>query len=151
MALKFNYIERPKDVESCISLLDKAIMPLLIESWDKHGKQFFNKPFIMNVGAFVAHWMERGLVMVIAYDGDEPVGILTGLRFTPMNFATRILQIDTCYGKTADVEKGLYNYIKELGPVLEYDEFWVSTDTCRPEHVSMKEIARYEMVRFVRE
>lgn len=151
MALKFNYVERPKDVDACIQLLDKAILPLLTENWKKYGAPYYGKPFLMNVGAFVTHWMERGLVMVLAYENDDPVGILTGLRFTPMSFATRVLQIDTCYGKTSEIEKALYNYIKDLGPVLEYDELWVTTDTCRIDAIPMKKIASHELVRFTRE
>lgn len=152
MALLFKYLERPKDVDSCLKLMKDDIVPLLQEHWEKYGKDFFNKDFNLNTDAFVYLWIGGSISIVLAYEGDKAVGIFIGLRMLPMNFRAQILQVEICYGKTSEVEKGLYNYIKSIGPILGYDEIWLNTDMCNNgDLLEMKVVGRSEVVRYVSE
>ena len=153
MALQYKYYDRPKDIDTCLNLLSSTIVPLLKEHWDKYGKPVYNKEFSLNTEAFVTLWLSTGFTLVIAYDDNQPVGIFIGLRVVPMEFNARILQVETCYGKTAEVEEGLYNYIRDIGSILGYDELWLNTDTNK--NVSAVKGFKLEgetsIVRFIRE
>ena len=129
MALQYKYLDRPKDAENCIQLLDSAIIPLLKEHWDKYGKPEYGRDFNLNTEAFIALWTRTSFTLVLAYDEDKPVGIFVGIRVMPMEFTAHVLQVETCYGKSAEIEEGLYNYIKSIAPIIGYDELWVNTDT----------------------
>lgn len=152
MALQYKYIERPKDANVCIELLEKDIMPLLTEHWDKYGKDFYGRPFIFNIEAFANLWLVSGLVVVVAYDDDKAVGLFIGILFTPMMFNTRVLQVETCYGKSDEVERGIYNYIDSIGNILGYDELWVSNDTNKDSDAKTGKtnIGKFEMTRYRR-
>lgn len=153
MALQYKYLDRPKDIEDCIKLLDSAILPLLKEHWDISGKPEYGRDFNLNTEAFVTLWLGTGFTIVIAYDDTKPVGIFVGIRVMPMEFQARVLQVETCYGKTTEVEEGLYNYIKSIAPIVGYDELWLNTDTNK--NVSavkgFKQVGDTSVVRFVRE
>ena len=150
MALQYKFIERPKDAEACIELLQSAVIPLMAAHWDKCGKPFYNRDFYLNLEGFFNYWMNNGLVLIIAYDNSKPVGILIGLRFVPMTFHASILQLETCYGETAEVENGLYNYLESISNILDFDELWVATDTIHVEPQNMTKINESKIVRYKR-
>ncbi len=153
MALQYKYLDRPKDVDDCITLLDSAILPLLKEHWDKFGKAEYGRDFNLNTEAFVALWLNTSFTIVLAYDDNNPVGIFIGIRVLPMEFQARVLQVETCYGKTTEVEEGLYNYIKSIAPIVGYDEMWLNTDTNKNVGAvkGFKQIGETSVVRFTRE
>ena len=153
MALQYKYFDRPKDIDACLNLLSSTLVPLLKEHWDKSGKSVYDKEFSLNTDAFVTLWLSTGFVLVVAYDDNNPVGIFIGLRVVPMEFQARVLQVETCYGKTAEVEEGLYNYIKSIGSILGYDELWLNTDTNKNVGAvkGFKQVGETSVIRFVRE
>lgn len=150
MALQYKYLERPKDVDTCIKLLHDDIIPLLKEHWDRDGQPFYKRPFELNVEAFARLWVTQGISIVIAYDNGTAVGIFVGVRFTPMNFGVQVLQVENCYGRTPEIESGLYNYIKSIASILGYEELWISTDmNSNPD--CFKQISKSEIVRYSRD
>ena len=150
MALQYKYLERPKDVDTCIKLLHDDIIPLLKEHWDRDGQPFYKRPFELNVEAFSRLWVTQGISIVIAYDNGTAVGIFVGVRFTPMNFGVQVLQVENCYGRTPEIESGLYNYIKSIASILGYEELWISTDmNSNPD--CFKQISKSEIVRYSRD
>ena len=151
MALQYKFIERPTDAEACIKLMESTVIPLLSEHWERDGKPFFHRDFYLNLEGFFNYWMYNGLAMVIAYDEGKPVGILIGLRFVPMNFRASILQIENLYGKTPEVEEGLYNYIQSISNILDFDELWVATDTIKRNPTHMRMIGESKIIRYAKE
>ena len=150
MALQYKYLERPKDVDTCIKLLHDDIIPLLKEHWDRDGMPFYKRPFELNVEAFARLWVTQGISIVLAYDNNVAVGIFVGVRFTPMNFGVQVLQVENCYGRTPEIESGLYNYIKSIASILGFEELWVSTDTnSSPD--CFRQISKSEIVRYGRD
>ena len=150
MALQYKYLERPKDVDTCIKLLHDDIIPLLKEHWDRDGQPFYKHPFELNVEAFARLWVTQGISIVIAYDNGTAVGIFVGVRFTPMNFGVQVLQVENCYGRTPEIESGLYNYIKSIASILGFEELWISTDmNSNPD--CFKQISKSEIVRYSRD
>ena len=150
MALQYKYLERPKDVDTCIKLLHDDIIPLLKEHWDRDGLPFYERPFELNVEAFARLWVTQGISIVLAYDNNVAVGIFVGVRFTPMNFGVQVLQVENCYGRTPEIESGLYNYIKSIASILGFEELWVSTDmNSSPD--CFKQISKSEIVRYGRD
>ena len=152
MALQYKYLDRPKDIDECLKLMQNDIVPLLQAHWDKRGRDFYGKDFNLNTEAFVRLWLSGSFSVVIAYEGEKAVGIFIGLRMIPMNFMSQVLQVETCYGESAEVEKGLYNYIKSIGPILGYDEIWLNTDmNDNGDLLGMKVAGKSEVIRYVSE
>ena len=123
---------------------------MLKEHWDRDGQPFYKRPFELNVEAFARLWVTQGISIVIAYDNGTAVGIFVGVRFTPMNFGVQVLQVENCYGRTPEIESGLYNYIKSIASILGYEELWISTDmNSNPD--CFKQISKSEIVRYSRD
>lgn len=128
MAIRYKYIERPKSAEDATKIIENALLPLLSEAWNRKGKAYYNSEFAFNIEAFVTMWFAVSLVFAIAYEDDTPVGVFLGVRFTPFMFNRVVVQTETCYGKTPEIEQGLYAYICDLMGVLGASELWVATD-----------------------
>ena len=150
MALQYKFIGRPKDSDECIELLQNDVIPLMTEHWNAYGKPFYVREFFLNVEGFFNYWMNNGLVIILAYEDNKAVGILIGLRFIPMTFHANILQLETCYGKRAEIEEGLYNYLESISNILDYDELWIATDTIKVLPKNKTELNRSEIVRYKR-
>lgn len=149
MALSYKFIERPKDVEQAGKVLTDQIMPLLAEYWEKRGKPFYNADILFRVDTFVNLWVVNGLVLVMAYDNDQPVGVFIGLKMTPMMFNRAVLQVETCYGRTEEAEQGLYGFLESIMGILGIDELWVFTDTNRePRSPHWRRLSQSPVVRF---
>ena len=150
MALQYKFIGRPKDSDECIELLQNDVIPLMTEHWNAYGKPFYAREFFLNVEGFFNYWMNNGLVIILAYEANKAVGILIGLRFIPMTFHANILQLETCYGKRAEIEEGLYNYLESISNILDYDELWIATDIIKVLPKNKTELNRSEIVRYKR-
>lgn len=128
MAIRYKYIERPKNAEDAIKVIEADLLPMLNAAWERKGKSFYKSEFAFNIEAFVTMWFAAGLVFAVAYDDDRPVGVFLGVKFTPFMFNRTVIQTETCYGETEEIERGLYDYICGLVGVLSASELWVATD-----------------------
>lgn len=148
MALRYEYIGKPKDSDEGIELMQK-IAPLLAEQWEARGQPFYGYPFTLNYEAFIMLWLKNAFVFIVAFEDDVPVGILIGIKFIPMYHQCSVLQIENCYGKRGEIEIGLYQYLKSLRNVIGYDELWLAThinnkDLNLGEVIGKSEIIRYK-------
>lgn len=149
MALSYKFIKRPEDVEKAGKLLTEQIMPLLAEYWEKRGKSFFHAEQVFRVDTFVNLWMVNGLVLIMAYDSEIPVGVFIGLKMTPMMFNRQVMQVETCYGKTPEAEQGLYDFLDSIMGILGIDELWVFTDTNpEPRNSNWRKLTAAPVVRY---
>lgn len=128
MAISYKFLDRPKTIEDAIGHLERDIVPLLGECWNARGKNFYHADILFDVQTFSTLWLGGGLSLVIAYDEDKPVGIFIGVKFRPMLFQARVLQVETCYGQTPAIEQGLYEYVASVLNVMGVDELWVQDD-----------------------
>lgn len=127
--VEYKYIQRPKSVDDAIKILENDILPVVDRYWTARGEKFYDHQLAFNVVAFANLWVVNGLVLVIAYENGKAVGIFVGIKFTPMMFPVPVLQVETCYGDSSDIEQGLYNYVMSISNIISVDEIWVTTDT----------------------
>lgn len=128
MAISYKFIDKPRTFDEGANCLEYEIYPLLQEFWELKGKGFYDKPLAFNAPAFVNLWVMNGLVLVLAYEDEKPVGILIGIKYNPMMFDATLLQVETLYGKKPEVEAGLMNYLASITPILGVDEIQMQGD-----------------------
>lgn len=113
---------RPEDAE----LMASVLQPLFEEYWFEKGEQIHNgKKFWFDSLPFMFTWGNGGFLIIVAYDDDDaqtPIGVLLAGRVQPIMYKSRILQIDTLYGRTREIEEGLMKVFREQLPVLSPDE-----------------------------
>ena len=131
MAIQCKFIERPRTFEHGSDILEKALFPLINEYWEKEGRNIYKCDLAFNITAFINLWVTNGLVLLLAYEGDKPVGFLIGIKFTPMLYQRTVMQIETVYGQTDDARNALVAYLDQIQPVLSLDELW-QTEPVKP-------------------
>lgn len=128
MAVQYKYEKRLTNADEGMAVMEK-VFPLLNEHWEKQGKSFYNNNLVFNYEAFINLWITGALVLVTARENDNVVGVFVGISHSPVMISNKkVLQVENCYGKTDEIEIGLYNYIKSISDILGYDELWLATD-----------------------
>ena len=128
MAISYKFVDKPRTFDEGADLIEHDIFPLLQKFWARKGEGFYKKQLNFNAPAFVNLWVMNGLALVIAYDDKKPVGLFIGIKYNPMLFEATLLQVETLYGETADVEQGLLDYVGSIGNILGIDELHVQGD-----------------------
>lgn len=148
--IRYEYMDMPKTTEQAVSFMQNQLMPLIDEYWDKRGKDIYEKPLRFNVMSFVQMWMLGGCVLVMAYDGDKPVGFLLGIRFTPILFKAAVVQTEVWYGVTDEVERGLFEYLSTITKFMDVEEIWVMSDVGSEAHMNWNKRATFTVDQYVR-
>ncbi len=128
MVISYKYIDKPRTFDEGADCLEHEIYPLLQKFWKVRGETFYKKPLQFNTLAFVNLWVQNGLALVIAYDDKKPVGLFIGITFTPMLFSENVMQVETLYGDTPEIEQGLYDYVASITPILGIDAIHMQGD-----------------------
>ncbi|MBD5584550.1 MAG: hypothetical protein HDQ88_05665 [Clostridia bacterium] len=126
--MRYELLEPARNLDEALDTLTKVFAPLYTQSWVKEkAAAHEDAPFDMNVGVFANMWFSKALKLIIAYDGEHPVGYLMGMVFRPLPYQAQVFQIEDWYadGKQ-DVADGLFNYAREAAKFLGTDEIWVS-------------------------
>lgn len=153
MAIRYEYIDTPKTTEDALTFMQHTLMPLIEEGWEKHGRQIYNEPLTFNVTSFVQMWMFGGLVVVAAYEGNQPVGYLFGIRFVPIPFKANVLQTEMWYGKTDEIEAGLFDYLLTIIKFMDIKEVRMTSDVHKMRELPTPwtQVNKFELYRYVKE
>lgn len=126
--IRYDYVDMPKTTEEAVKFIQSTLTPLVSEYWTEHGSKIYEKPLQFNIMSFIQMWMLGGCVLIVAYDDTTPVGFLLGVRFTPMLFKAAVIQTEVWYGRTPDVERGLFEYLTSITKFMDVNEIWVMSD-----------------------
>ena len=123
----YKYIDPPRGSEKATIFFRDTLIPLLHKYWDERGEKLYGAPFSLNIVPLVQTWMGNNLVLVVAYDNDQPVGFLFGVKFVPMLYNSVVLQTEIFYGQTREIEEGMVKYLSTILQFMNVNELWVNT------------------------
>lgn len=128
MAITYKYIDPPREPNDAVVVMRDTLMPLIQEYWDTKGKSVYGRDLQFNVLTFIQMWSMGSMVVVIAYEDDKPVGFLLGVRFVPLMYDSVAVQTEVCYGKRAEIEQGLFQYLTTIIHFMNINEVWVNSE-----------------------
>lgn len=127
-AMRYVFLEKPKTAEDVAHLLGNEIIPIFKEYWDNCGEKFHGRPFGFDEQgslSFMRAWVSGAVLMVMAYEDDKPVGFIVMAKLLPLLYQSSILHIDSYYGRSPEILRGLFNFLKSVLGVLSPDEVLV--------------------------
>lgn len=115
----------PKDPDELAKFLTEDFGPLLAEHWDKetartgiaHG---------LDVPAFMAAWEQRGVALIMAYEGGRAVGFMPLYIFRPLFMITTAVTVERWHSKTPEAVQEMFDYLMSILPVLGVDQAHVA-------------------------
>ncbi len=152
MSYTYKYLSTPTDEKQAVEMMQTTIMPMLQKYWDSVGNKKFEKPIDFKILTFVHLWLVGGLYLAIAEDASkQPCGILLGVRFVPMMYEAKVLQVEALYGEDKEVEEGLVKYTMTVLPFMELNEIWLNVPQDVDKVVTWPEKQSFNIRRFVKD
>lgn len=111
----------PKDMNELSRFMDKDLRPLL-ESHLNRETERTGVTHVIDVPAFMAAWEQRGIALIMAYDGVDAVGFMPLYIYRPLWQALTVGTIERWEARTSDVAKDMFNYLNTIVPVIGLDQ-----------------------------
>lgn len=118
----------PKTGEAAGEFFATQLGPLLERHWDKETTRT-GIPHGLDVPSFLAAWEQKGILVIMAYNAETPVGFLIAYKFRPLFFLRTILNVERWYADTPEVEKDMFDYLVTVVPVMGVDQVHVVEHT----------------------
>jgi hypothetical protein len=117
--ITYEYVEPKRTPDEATRFLKDVLFPLCAEFWDSGGRQYFGADrWDVPLIEFIEMWMGGTLVIIAAADGQGAAqGFLIGGLVRPFFYQAKILKIEVWYGRTPEVERGLFAH---LASILKY-------------------------------
>jgi hypothetical protein len=113
--LRYEYVEPSTETLKATDFLTGTFLPLLNEFWKSRGAEYYQaENWDMQAVDFTQLWMNKVLAIILAYDGDQPVGFILAAQVRPFLQARRRFQIEQWYGRSAEIEAGLFKHLGEI-------------------------------------
>jgi hypothetical protein len=112
MTIRYDAAELPNDPAKVVEFLTSKFLPIFNEFWEKQGRKFYgeDQPSFQHVN-FTEMLLHKTLTLIMAYDEDQPVGFILAARIRPLVQAKRQFHIEAWYGRTPEIEAGLFDYV----------------------------------------
>jgi hypothetical protein len=114
----------PKTGEEAGEFFTSQIGPLLQKHWDTETTRT-GIPHGLDVPSFLAAWEQKGILIVMAYDGTTPVGFLIAYKFRPLFFMKTVLNVERWFAEDVTVEDDMFSYLMTVVPVMGVDQVHV--------------------------
>jgi hypothetical protein len=106
-------MEPTKDLTENMRILADEFVPIYHEFWTARGSEYYKiKDWNINPVPLVQLWMERNLILIMAFENNQTVGFLLGGRMTPFYQIESNCYIEAYYGKSKEIEKSLLDYLR---------------------------------------
>lgn len=110
----------PKTPEETERFFTKDFGPLLQKHWDiETGRT--GEPHGLDVPSFMAAWEQKGIVLIMAYEGEQAVGFMVAYQYRPLFFLRTVMNIERWYAETPEVERVMFEYLWTVLPVMNID------------------------------
>lgn len=140
----------PKDGEAAGAFFANEFGPLLQKYWERETERT-GTPHGLDVPSFMAAWEQKGIILIMAYEGDTPVGFLLAYQYRPLFIMQTVLNVERWYAATEGVDAALFDFLLTVLPVMNIDHVHVVEHEGQaiPAHVSTDSTDSYQMTRLV--
>jgi hypothetical protein len=140
----------PKTGEGAGEFFTSHIGPLLQKHWDAETERT-GISHGLDVPSFLAAWEQKGILVIMAYEGETPVGFLIAYKFRPLFFLQTVLNVERWYAESPDIERQLFDYLLTVLPVMGIDQVHAVEHVGQtvPAHVKTDSADSYNMTRLV--
>ena len=112
MTIRYDLIDPPADPTKAIEFLTTDFLPLVEEFWKAKGQKFFGvDQWSIQAPDFTQLWLNQSVVLIMAYEDDKPAGFIIAAHLQPLFYQQRQLQVDQWYGRTEEIQRGLFKYL----------------------------------------
>lgn len=138
----------PKDPDELARFLQDDLGPLLAEHWARETART-GCPHGLDVPAFMAAWEQRGIALIMAYDGDKAVGFMPLYIFRPLFMLGTVVTVERWHARTLEAETSMFDYLASVVPVLGVDQVHVAQHSGQqiPKHIQLDTNDDYQMIR----
>ena len=125
-AVVYNLVEPIKDPKQATEFLAKNFLPLFNEYWEAEGQNHYGEK-IWDIKAvdFTELWMRGTLTLILAKEGDSSVGFILGAILRPLLYETRLLRVETWYGRDLEIEQGMFEYLENGLKFMQINEILI--------------------------
>lgn len=114
---------KPNDIEASIKMLQEKVFPLYARGWNTCiSKPEFNPP----IQHFVNFWFSGSMKIFCASRDGQPVGILVGTIYRPMQYDASVFGIMDCFimNNSSEVLHALQEQVLQAVKILGCNEIW---------------------------
>lgn len=131
----------PKTGEEAGEFFNTQLGPLLERHWDEETKRT-GVPHGLDVPSFLAAWEQKGVLVIMAYKDETPVGFMIAYKFRPLFFMRTVLNVERWHATTTEAEKEMFDYLATVVPVMGVDQVHVVEHEGQKLPVGMKVITK---------
>lgn len=111
----------PKTGEEAGEFFTTQLGPMLEKHWVEETERT-GIPHGLDVPSFLAAWEQKGILVIMAYESEVPVGFLIAYKFRPLFFLQTVLNVERWRAETPAVEKDMFDYLMTVVPVMGVDQ-----------------------------
>ena len=111
----------PTNADELQRLLIDDLGPLLTAHWAIETKRT-GVPHGLDVPAFMATWENKGIVLIMAYEGTEAIGFMMCYKFSPLFQRRSVLHLERWFCKDDATESAMFDYLTNIIPVIGVDQ-----------------------------
>lgn len=111
----------PKDLNELARFMDQDLRPLL-ESHLVRETERTGVTHSIDVPAFMAAWEQRGIALIMAYDGNTAVGFMPVYIYRPLWQSLTVGTVERWEARTTDVARDMFSYLQTIVPVIGLDQ-----------------------------
>ncbi|EET3989887.1 hypothetical protein ABL236_003809 [Escherichia coli] len=143
-------MQYPKTADEMERFFTKVIGPLLVRHWAEEDQRT-GQPHGLDVPAFLAAWEQRGVMVIMAFEGDTPVGFMFVYVFRPLFLAGTVMQVERWHAEHDGVDKEMFDYLSAIAPAMGINHIHAIACDARPVPEGIKTDAAdsYQMVKLV--
>jgi hypothetical protein len=109
---EYKLMQPTKDVQRDITVMADKLVPMFNEFWDARGRKEYGLDlWTINPVLLTDLWMNKALILILAQEGETPVGFLMGFRTISFFRRENAVQVEAYYGRTPEIEDGLIDYL----------------------------------------
>lgn len=94
----------------------RQVVTQLAEYWESSGADIYQREPNLAVSTLIEAWHSKTLVIVLAYDGEDPIGIGIGIQYRHLLYSSDQLVLEVLYSKS---DEALKQILKAYGALVE--------------------------------
>lgn len=120
-----------KDAQGMEKFMSQEFGPLMMALLEDETNRT-GVPHAFDIERFVRFWQEDNIRVIVAYDGEQAVGLMISHIYMPMFHRQITMTVEKWYAKSDDVAVDMFNYISSIQSAMGVDQIHVVEEDARP-------------------